>query len=81
MDFYLAMLFSYSFKRSTLPHATDNMHAISKATGWTGGFAFGMITALCFENKKIYAIPRKLVCEGVAPEELFKFLSDKIKDL
>ena len=32
-------------------------------------------------NKKIYAIPRKLVCEGVAPEELFKFLSDKIKDL
>ena len=33
------------------------------------------------KNKKIYAIPRKLVCEGVAPEELLKFLSDKIKDL
>ncbi len=33
------------------------------------------------KNKKIYAIPRKLVCEGVAPEELLRFLSDKIKDL
>ena len=33
------------------------------------------------KNKKIYAVPRKLVCEGVAPEELLKFLSDKIKDL
>ncbi|MBE6403884.1 MAG: ABC transporter substrate-binding protein [Lentisphaeria bacterium] len=32
------------------------------------------------KNKKIYAIPRKLVCEGVAPEELLKFLSDKIKE-
>ena len=33
------------------------------------------------KNKKIYAIPRKLVCEGVAPEEILRFLSDKIKDL
>ena len=32
------------------------------------------------KNKRIYAIPRKLVCEGVAPEELLNFLSDKIKD-
>lgn len=33
------------------------------------------------KNNRIYAIPRKLVCEGVAPDELLKFLSDKIKDL
>ena len=33
------------------------------------------------KNKRVYAIPRNLVCEGVAPEELLKFLSDKIKDL
>ena len=33
------------------------------------------------KNNRIYAIPRKLVCEGVAPEELLRFLSDKIKDL
>ena len=33
------------------------------------------------KNNKIYAIPRKLVCEGVAPEELWKFLSNKIKDI
>ncbi len=32
------------------------------------------------KNKRIYAIPRKLVCEGVAPIELLNFLSDKIKD-
>ena len=31
------------------------------------------------KNKKIYAIPRKLVCEGVAPEELLNFFTDKIK--
>ena len=33
------------------------------------------------KNQRIYAVPRYLVCEGVAPEELLKFLSDKIKDL
>lgn len=33
------------------------------------------------KNKRIYPIPRKLLCEGVAPIELLKFLSDKIKDL
>ena len=33
------------------------------------------------KNRKIYAIPRKLVCEGVAPEELLKFLSNNIKDI
>lgn len=32
------------------------------------------------KNKKIYAIPRKLVCEGVAPEELLNFFTDNIKD-
>ena len=41
--------------------------------------------ALCnsaaVKNKRIYAIPRNWVCEGVAPEELLNFLSDKIKDL
>ena len=30
------------------------------------------------KNQRIYAIPRRLVCEGVAPEELLKFFSDKI---
>ena len=30
------------------------------------------------KNKRIYAIPRRLMCEGVAPEELLQFLSDKI---
>ena len=33
------------------------------------------------KNKRIYPIPRKLLCEGVAPIELLNFLSDKIKDL
>ena len=32
------------------------------------------------KNRKIYAIPRKLVCEGVAPEELLNFFTDKMKD-
>ena len=32
------------------------------------------------KNRKIYAIPRKLFCEGVAPDELLKFLSNSIKD-
>lgn len=30
------------------------------------------------KNKRIYAVPRRLVCEGVAPEELLNFLSSKI---
>ena len=29
------------------------------------------------KNKRIFAIPRKLVCEGVAPDELLNFLSNK----
>ncbi len=31
-------------------------------------------------NNRIYAVPRKLVSEGVAPEKLLKFLREKLKD-
>ena len=33
------------------------------------------------KNKRIYAVPRYLVSEGVAPEELLKFFYEKIKDI
>lgn len=33
------------------------------------------------KNSRIYSVPRKLLCEGVAPEELIKFFNDKIKEL
>lgn len=32
------------------------------------------------KNNRIYAVPRQLVSEGVSPEKLLKFLSDKLKD-
>ena len=32
------------------------------------------------EKQRIYAVPRYLLCEGVAPDELIKFFCEKLSD-
>jgi hypothetical protein len=31
------------------------------------------------KNSRVFAIPRKLICEGVAPEELLRFFEENLK--
>lgn len=54
----------------------ENFAAVSEIASRTA-----LRNAPAVKNKRIYAVPRHLVSEGVAPEELLKFFNEKIKDI